>query len=142
MKKMNKKGFTIVELVVVIAVIAILAAIMIPTFSGVTTDAKEKADLANAQAEYNSYIAADANHVEDDFIIKSDINYYAVIDGKFDAEKSYASLAEAKAAFGDCVKLGTAVNNITEVTVYADHAYADNAVAGDACTNGCGATKQ
>ena len=31
----NKKGFTIVELVIVIAVIAILAGVMIPTFSGV-----------------------------------------------------------------------------------------------------------
>lgn len=31
----NKKGFTIVELVIVIAVIAILAAVLIPTFSGV-----------------------------------------------------------------------------------------------------------
>ena len=32
MKKSNKKGFTIVELVIVIAVIAILAAVLIPTF--------------------------------------------------------------------------------------------------------------
>ena len=31
----NRKGFTIVELVIVIAVIAILAAVLIPTFSGV-----------------------------------------------------------------------------------------------------------
>ena len=33
MKKMNKKGFTIVELVIVIAVIAILAAILVPVIS-------------------------------------------------------------------------------------------------------------
>ena len=33
MKKMNRKGFTIVELVIVIAVVAILAAILIPTFA-------------------------------------------------------------------------------------------------------------
>ncbi len=33
MKKTNKKGFTIVELVIVIAIIAILAAVLIPTFS-------------------------------------------------------------------------------------------------------------
>ena len=32
MKKTNKKGFTIVELVIVIAVIAVLAAVLIPTF--------------------------------------------------------------------------------------------------------------
>ena len=41
MKKMNKKGFTIVELVIVIAVIAILAGVMIPTFGGVIAKAKE-----------------------------------------------------------------------------------------------------
>ena len=35
MKRNNKKGFTIVELVVVIAVIAILSAVLIPTFAGV-----------------------------------------------------------------------------------------------------------
>ena len=35
MKKLNKKVFTIVELVIVIAVIAILAAVLIPTFSNV-----------------------------------------------------------------------------------------------------------
>ena len=45
MKKMNKKGFTIVELVIVIAVIAILAAVLIPTFSGVIA----KANYSSAQ---------------------------------------------------------------------------------------------
>ena len=33
MRKMNKKAFTIVELVIVIAVIAVLAAVLIPTFT-------------------------------------------------------------------------------------------------------------
>ena len=32
MKNLKKKGFTIVELVIVIAVIAVLAAVLIPTF--------------------------------------------------------------------------------------------------------------
>ena len=45
MKKNNKKGFTIVELVIVIAVIAILAAVLIPTFSSVI----KKANLSNDQ---------------------------------------------------------------------------------------------
>ena len=35
MKKLNKKGFTIVELVIVIAVIAILAAILVPVLSNI-----------------------------------------------------------------------------------------------------------
>ena len=41
MKRNNKKGFTITELVIVIAVIAILAAVLIPTFSGAIDKAKK-----------------------------------------------------------------------------------------------------
>lgn len=41
--KNNKKGFTIVELVIVIAVIAILAAVLIPTFSSVIEKSKKSA---------------------------------------------------------------------------------------------------
>lgn len=44
MKKTNKKGFTIVELVVVIVVIAILAAVLIPTFMGLIEKAKLSSD--------------------------------------------------------------------------------------------------
>jgi len=47
-----KKGFTLVELVVVIAVIVILSAILIPTFANVTQKANEAArDEALAGAE-------------------------------------------------------------------------------------------
>lgn len=57
MKKMNKKGFTIVELVIVIAVIAILAAVMIPTFSGVVGKAQASANLQKARNAYAQYTA-------------------------------------------------------------------------------------
>ena len=46
MKHTNKKGFTIVELVIVIAVIAILAAVLIPTFSNLIKKANESNDKA------------------------------------------------------------------------------------------------
>ena len=52
MKKFNnKKGFTIVELVIVIAVIGILAGVLIPTFSGIVQRANNSAttqELTNA----------------------------------------------------------------------------------------------
>ena len=44
MRNTNKKGFTIVELVIVIAVIAILAAVLIPTFSSIISKANLSAD--------------------------------------------------------------------------------------------------
>ena len=51
----NKKGFTIVELVIVIGVIGILSAILIPTFVNVTKnaeDARTRSNLANAYSAY------------------------------------------------------------------------------------------
>ena len=42
--KNNRKGFTIVELVIVIAVVAVLAAVMIPTFSGIIKKANISKD--------------------------------------------------------------------------------------------------
>lgn len=41
--KNNKKGFTLIELVIVIAVIAILAAVLIPTFGSVINNARKSA---------------------------------------------------------------------------------------------------
>ena len=57
MKKLNKKGFTIVELVIVIAVIAILAAVLIPTFSNVIENANDVADLQEARNTMQAYNA-------------------------------------------------------------------------------------
>lgn len=59
MKKMNKKGFTIVELSIVIAVIAILSAVMIPTFSGIVNKSKESAALQRATTAYHIALGAD-----------------------------------------------------------------------------------
>ena len=44
MRNTNKKGFTIVELVIVIAVIAILAAVLIPVFSGIIANSRLSSD--------------------------------------------------------------------------------------------------
>ena len=46
MKRTNKKGFTIVELVIVIAVIAILAAVLIPNISRLVRKAHVSSDLS------------------------------------------------------------------------------------------------
>ena len=44
MKKGTKKGFTLVELVIVIAVIAVLSAIIIPVTGSIVSNAKETVD--------------------------------------------------------------------------------------------------
>ena len=50
MKKMNKKGFTLIEMLAVIAIIAVLVAIVIPVVGNATEKAKEAADAANIRA--------------------------------------------------------------------------------------------
>jgi prepilin-type N-terminal cleavage/methylation domain-containing protein len=49
-KLMNKKAFTIMEMLIVVAIIAVLVAIAIPTFSAQLEKAKESADVANIRA--------------------------------------------------------------------------------------------
>lgn len=94
MKKLNKKGFTIVELVIVIAVIAILAAVMIPTFSGIVNRANESAALQEATNTYKALLTEDEYNGNLDLndtanaadlyikVTQSNKNYYfKVVDG-------------------------------------------------------------
>ena len=51
-KLTNKKGFTLMEMLIVVAIIAILIAIAIPTFSSQLEKANEATDAANIRAAY------------------------------------------------------------------------------------------
>lgn len=69
MLKKLKKAFTITELVIVIAVIAILAAVLIPTFANVIENANQSAALqtcTNALTDYQSIALNDDNDENDD----------------------------------------------------------------------------
>lgn len=46
----NKKGFTLAELLIVVAIIGILVAVSIPIFTSKLGDAKKATDLANIRA--------------------------------------------------------------------------------------------
>lgn len=48
----KESGFTLMELLIVIAIIAVLVAIAIPTFAAQLDNAKDAADKANARALY------------------------------------------------------------------------------------------
>ena len=89
MKKLNKKGFTIVELVIVIAVIAILAAVMIPTFAGIVKKANESAALQEAEATFKADLIEVNAQPKDTYVKTSDTalaagkTYYTLAEGVY-----------------------------------------------------------
>lgn len=88
MKKLNKKGFTIVELVIVIAVIAILAGVLIPTFATVVTKANQSKAMQEAKNEYEAYLAEYAATLTGDknYVIVAGDYAFEVTNGQFNSE--------------------------------------------------------
>ena len=101
MKRLFKrKAFTITELVIVIAVIAILAAVLIPTFSSVIENSKKSRALSDAKtawseisvnigAQYQNFVGYEGYlngwfFDKNDNVAKyhSDKNYTVTYDGK------------------------------------------------------------
>ena len=56
--KKDKKGFTLAELLIVVAIIAVLVAISIPIFTTQLEKSRESVDAANIRAAYAEVMAA------------------------------------------------------------------------------------
>lgn len=118
--KNSKKGFTIVELVIVIAVIAILAAVLIPTFSSVISKANESAAMQEAKAALAVLLLE-----KQDEIAAGDTFYFYVYD-KAATESGAKVTYVYKVEGGNIVKQeGTSVSGASEVTDLSTAAKAD-----------------
>ena len=96
MKRTNKKGFTIVELVIVIAVIAILAAVLIPNISRLVKKANESSDI-QAVRNMNTFLAAEGATGD----IKSILDVYDLfVDSGYNV-KSYSPLYSGRHFYYD-----------------------------------------
>ena len=113
LKKMNKKGFTLAELLIVVAIIAVLVAISIPIFSAQLEKAKEATDMANIRSAYAEVIA---NYLGDSKEHVASVNLKSDIKSDFKSDKT-AEIAGVK--YKDILsnESGNTVQNPCEVVV-------------------------
>ncbi len=118
MKKWRKKGFTIVELVIVIAVIGILSAVLIPTFSNVIEKAEVAAALQTAKNAYTEYASGEyvnGKTVYEVVIVKvSDKQFVNVINGNVKETVHTSEELAKKAITEPCKFVVLALSNNNE----------------------------
>lgn len=72
----NNKGFTLAELLIVVAIIAVLVAVAIPVFTSQLEKSKEATDLANIRSLYaeqvTAYLDTNAAVANKTYTLKSD----------------------------------------------------------------------
>lgn len=122
MKHTNKKGFTIVELVIVIAVIAILAAVLIPNLSRLVTKADKSAAMQEAKAAMDDDLInaeGDLENMEKYVSADGKTQYYVV--GDYTAGATLAE-GDQKATIDSDGKV-TIVTDTTTTPTKVVHAY-------------------
>ena len=72
-KVLTKKGFTLIELIVVIGILAVLAVVLIPSIMNYVGEAREARNTANARALYSE--------------VSADVAMNGAVDGKDSIDK-------------------------------------------------------
>ena len=126
---MKKNGFTVVELVIVIAIVAVLAAVLIPTFGTIINDANDSARDQQAKNAYTNFLIDHAaDNIQELTVVIVDGNdtfYYNVTGGQINLE----TLGSASDIANKCQHTGTGYT-----VYYGTH---NTTGAGNKCSN-CG----
>ena len=127
-KKLNRKGFTLAELLVVVAILGILVAISVPLFAGRMEAAKKSTDEANVRA---AKAAAAAILLSDTSIKEAKTYYYDADKGTLVTSnkniKAYGQSTTEDASAGNSVPSGKILKvTITPSVASSGSATADN----------------
>lgn len=123
MKKMNNKGFSLVELIVVVAIMAVLMAVLVPTLiRNVEKTRVQKDKSAIAEIHHATELAI----ADEEFMNAEPSANGATVSGgkitianlfKADDDDSQALATEVAATVGDTVKLTSKMKNDCTITI-------------------------
>ena len=123
MRKMkNKKGFTLMEMLIVVAIIAILIAIAIPTFASSLNKARVATDEANIRSGYASVMAqvltddkidVEGNGKDEDVIYKLNKDGYVTKDTATNEYKMQGTPSDNVEIAGQTVNKWAKGNTVT-----------------------------
>jgi type IV pilus assembly protein PilA len=123
LRKKNQKGFTLIELMIVIAIIGILAAIAIPNFLSYRTKGQDSAAQSEAKNFYNAAMAY--------FADTTTVGTQVVTDVEFGA---YVNDTDVTGGGGNLSDLGTGVVQVNGALTFS-HTGSANVFTVDASGN-------
>ena len=116
----TKKGFSLVELMIVVVIMAILVAVAIPIFNSVTSDAREKTCLDNQRQILSVASRAFSMNAITGVKDKEALVYFRVVDGKNVIEEDDSKTIEVLTGGNSAVTLDTIKNSFQTIPVCGD----------------------
>jgi type IV pilus assembly protein PilA len=134
-KNKKRKGFTLIELIIVLAIMVIIAAIAIPNFSAVRDNAKNKADVQSCETIKRTIMML----VADGTVVKpsSGLKAFTVTSGGADGNFTFSGISSP-----ETTKIIEALKEVKVPQGRTKDSYASGAITiGDADTAEANATK-